>query len=283
MDLSIIIVNFNAAQVLVPCLQSIERFLAAVRHEVCVVDNASSDQSVALVRQSCPHVTLVAHRRNRGFAAGINSGLRNTSGKYVMWLNPDSEILNEGASELIQYLSDQPQIGIVGPQILNGDQSVQLSCRSFPSYSTALFNRYSWLTRLRPRNRFTQRYLQNGWDHASARRVDWVSGACLVHRRAVAERLGGLDESYFLYAEDVDFCRRAHQAGWQVHYHPAMRVLHHIGGSSRHVPRRSIVERHRSMWRYYCKHYRRNPVKDAAVGTGIAARCLWFVLGQSLL
>lgn len=198
-----------------------------------------------------------------------------------MWLNPDSELLNAGISELIEYMADRPEIGILGPQIVNQDRTIQLSCRSFPSYSTALFNRYSLLTRWRPGNRFSQRYLHNGWDHASMRQVDWVSGACLLHRRVVAERLGGLDERYFLYGEDVDFCRQARQAGWQVNYHPAMRVLHHIGGSSGRFQRQTIVERHRSMWRYYSKHFPRNLLKDALVGSGITARCLWLVMSQN--
>jgi GT2 family glycosyltransferase len=256
--------------------------LTAVRHEVCVVDNASSDQSAAIVRQLYPQVTMISHQRNRGFSAGINTGLRNTRGRYVLWLNPDSELLNGGIAELLQYFSERPQVGIIGPQIINRDRSIQLSCRSFPSYSTALFHRYSLLTRLRPDNRYSQRYLHNGWDHGSAREVDWVSGACMLHRRTVSDQLSGLDEGYFLYAEDVDFCRRANQAGWQVHYHPALRVMHQIGGSSCQVPRRSIVERHRSMWHYYSKHFSRNLIKDALVGSGITARCLWQLMNQNL-
>src|SRR5262245_32873346 len=143
MLLSVIIVNFNSAHVLIPCLRSIETHLANHTHEVCVVDNASADGSASIARQLFPHVNVISHTQNRGFAAGINTGLRNTRGQYVLWLNPDSELLNEGIADLIQYMAGHPEIGIVGPQIVNHDRSIQLSCRSFPSYSTALFHRYS--------------------------------------------------------------------------------------------------------------------------------------------
>ena len=281
MELSVIIVNYKSAALLMRCLRSIETHLASIQHEVCVVDNASSDGSVTMVKDKFPQHGVIANPRNLGFAAAINLGMKHTTGRFVLWLNPDTELLNAGMPELIEYLAERPQVGIVGPQIVDPDLSIQFSCRSFPSYSTALFNRYSLLTRWLPRNRYSRRYLYNGWDHASVSPVDWVSGACLLHRRSVACDLGGLDERFFLYGEDVDFCRRAHQTGWRVHYNPALRVLHHIGGSSRQTRYRSILERHRSMWHYYTKHFARNPVKDGLVGAGIRVRCLWTVLQDS--
>jgi GT2 family glycosyltransferase len=278
MELSIIIVNYQSARLLMRCLRSIELQMSSIKHEVCVVDNASSDGSVPLIQTEFPKTIVVANRRNLGFAAGVNLGLKNTTGRFVLWLNPDTEVLNPGVSELMEYMHQRPDVGIVGPQILDPDQTIQLSCRSFPSYQTALFNRYSVLTRWMPRNRYSREYLHNGRDHSNVFRVDWVSGACLLHRRTLTQHIGGVDERFFLYGEDVDFCRRAHETGWAIHYHPAMRVMHHIGGSSRKSRYRSIVERHRSMWRYYSKHFRRNPLKDAVVGAGITGRCLWTVL-----
>jgi hypothetical protein len=283
MDLSIVIVNYNAAQFLGRCLTSIAAHLAGIEHEVCVVDNASSDGSLELVKRAFPQVQLVASGRNLGFAAGVNVGLRHTSGRYVLWLNPDSEMLDDGMAELLRYLNTEAGVGIVGSQIVDPDGGLQLSCRSFPSYRTALFNRYSLLTRWFPKNRYTRQYLFTDWDHSTIHEVDWVSGACLLHRRQLIQEIGELDEQFFMYNEDVDFCLRAKKAGWKVHYHPGMRVLHHIAGSSRQVPVRMIIERHRSMWRYYAKHFPRHPVKDALVSLGIGGRCGLRIVGETFV
>lgn len=273
MQISVIIVNYNAGQYIVHCLASLEAQLTGIDYEICVVDNASTDGSVGLVEQQFPRVQIVLNEYNAGFSAGINAGLRRTTGEYVIWVNPDSLFLNNGVEAMLRFMRTYPEAGVLGPQIINNNGSIQLSCRSFPSYHTALFNRYSLLTQLFPHNRYSNQYLQTGWDHASPREVDWVSGACLLHRREVVEQLGGLDERFFMYSEDVDFCLRARQHDWKIYYVPALKVLHHIGGSSRQIPYRMVVERHRSMWLYYAKHFSRNPLKDIAVGAGIWGRC----------
>lgn len=283
MDLSVIIVNYNAAPFLERCLASLDLFLAGMKHEVCVVDNASTDGSVELIRKRFPQVQLIANRSNLGFAAAVNQGLRKACGRAVLWLNPDAELLADGIVNLLDYLDKHTEVGVIGPQLVNPDGSVQLSCRSFPSYRTALFHRYSLFTRWFPSNPFSREYLLTGWDHTSVQEVDWVSGACLLHRREIVDRIGVLDEKFFMYCEDVDFCLRVRETGWRIHYHPGMQVLHHIGGSSRAIPRRMIMERHRSMWRYYTKHFRRNPLKDAAVILGIAARCAFQIARSNLM
>lgn len=281
MELSVIVVNYNATAFLARCLGSIEAFLAGVEHEVCVVDNASTDGSVALIESRFPQVQLIGNDRNVGFAAALNIGFWKTCGRYVLWLNPDAELLDTGMEEVLRYLNGEPKVGIVGPQILDPDGTIQLSCRSFPSYRTALFHRYSVLTRWFPANRYSRQYLHSDSDHAAIREVDWVSGACLLHRREVLDGIRGLDERFFMYCEDVDFCLRARRRGWVVHYHPGARVLHRIAGSSRNLPRRMVFERHRSMWRYYAKHFRRNAMKDVAVGLAIWGRCAWMMVREA--
>ncbi|HEV2055702.1 MAG TPA: glycosyltransferase family 2 protein [Methylomirabilota bacterium] len=277
MDLSVIIVSFNSAGFIERCLASVETCLRGVNHEVCVVDNASSDGSARLVRERFPRVTVIANRVNLGFAAGVNRGLDATEGRYVLWLNPDAELLDAGAGDLVDYFERHPRVGILGPQLVDPSGGVQLSCRSFPSYRTALFHRHSLLTRWFPKNPGSREYLLSDWDHGTAREVDWVSGACLLHRRRLLDEIGPLDERFFMYCEDVDFCLRARQAGWSVQYHPGTRVLHHIGGSSRAEAFRMVVARHRSMWRYYAKHFRRHPLKDAAVAAAVWGRCALLV------
>ncbi|HVE73052.1 MAG TPA: glycosyltransferase family 2 protein [Thermoanaerobaculia bacterium] len=278
MRLSLIVVSYNTRELLASCLDSLVAYLPAIEHEVCVVDNASKDGSAALVRERFPHVRVIELGENRGFAAAVNVGIAATSGRYVCWLNPDACLLNDGMGTLLDYLDAHERTGIVGPRILNPDGSVQHSSRAFPSYATALFNRNSLLTRFFPRNRFTRSYLNIDRDRDAVQETDWVSGACLLHRR----ELGLLDERFFLYMEDIDFCLRAHNGGWGVAYHPALRVMHRIGGSSRQMPVRRVVAFHRSIWRYYAKHFRRNLLLDAASAAVIWGRCAVMMLEAAL-
>ncbi|HUR81197.1 MAG TPA: glycosyltransferase family 2 protein [Thermoanaerobaculia bacterium] len=273
MSVSIIVVNFNTRELLAACLQSLAEHVR-VEHDVVVIDNASADGSADMVRTRFPHVRVIAMETNRGFAASVNEGIRATSGQYVCWLNPDARLLNDGLPEVIAYLDEHPEAGVVGPQVVNPDGSMQHSSRMFPTVSAAFFNRNSLMTRFFPENRFSRRYLGMDRDRETVHQTDWVSGACLIHRR----ELGELDERFFLYMEDIDFCLRATRAGWKVMYHPALRVMHHIGGSSRHMPVRRVVAMHRSIWRYYAKHFRRNPLFDAVGALVIGARCAVMIL-----
>ncbi len=281
MELSIIIVNYNAAPFLKRAIESIELHLKNVSHEICVVDNASTDKS-SDVWLNFPQVRVIRNDNNLGFAAGINQGLKDTTGSYVLWLNPDAELLDDGLATILRYMNDHPNVGIIGTRIVNSDGSIQLSCRSFPSYRAGLFNRYSLLTRWFPKNRFSRNYLKSDFDHNVIADVDWVSGACLLHRRELVKRPGLLDEHFFMYCEDVDYCFRAKQEGWNVQYHPGAAVLHHIAASSKQLPRKTILERHKSIWHYYTKHFKRNIAKDIAVGAGILGRCAMLLVMNRL-
>ena len=278
MLLSIIIVNYNTAHLLTPCLLSIQKHIPLSESEVCVVDNASADNSLEILRRDFPWVKTLSNPKNLGFGAGINRGVQNTSGRFILWLNPDTEILDSGITPVMRDMDLRPETGITGLQILNPDRSLQLSARSFPSYETALFSRYSLLTRLFPGNPWSTRYLKTDWDHESAREVDWVSGSVLLHKRKVWEDLGGLDERFFMYCEDVDFCLQAKARGWKVLYDPRSRVVHSIGGSSRKISRQMLIEHHKSMGRYYAKNYTHHFFKDFAVGSAIWGRCFFLLL-----
>jgi N-acetylglucosaminyl-diphospho-decaprenol L-rhamnosyltransferase len=282
MRLSVLIVSHNTRELLSSCLVSLAERLSGVEHEVCVVDNASTDGTADLVRSRFPGVRLISNDVNRGFSAAVNSALAATSGTYVCWLNSDAELLNDGMSALLTFLDEHQDVAIAGPQIVNADLSIQFSRRSFPSYANALFNRSSLLTRWFPRNRYTREYLHTDWDHSQMREVDWVSGACLVHRRALVDTIGRIDERFFMYMEDIDFCFRARQAGFRTVYHPALRVLHHIGGTSRNVPVQRVLVLHRSIRRYYVKHFRRNLLLDAASDAIIWTRCGMMMAGAAL-
>lgn len=286
MDLSIIIVTYNSHAFIDACLASTRAALidfGLADAEVCVVDNQSTDGTAQLVRSAHPWVRLIESDRNGGFAHGINLGLRHTTGAYVLWLNPDSQCLadaGEGLRKAIAWLETHPLAGILGGRILDPDGSVQRSVRTFPSYGAVLGARYSLLTKLWPSNPFSKAYLRGDLTYTDVATVDWVSGACLLHRRTLSDALHGLDEGFFMYFEDVDFCYRATMAGSTVHFFPGFSVEHHIGGSSEQAPVRMLVARHRSMWRWYTKHFDRFWLKDAVIYAGIWTRCGWMSLSK---
>jgi GT2 family glycosyltransferase len=277
-DASFVIVSYNTRDYLERCLASIYRQTQDVSFEVIVVDNNSRDGTPEMVANEFPQVSLIRRSDNAGFAAAANEGLRAASGDAFLLLNPDSELTTNMLPPMLAYLREHDDIAILAPKIINDDGSLQLSCRAFPNFGVALFNRYSLATRLFPQNRLSSRYLMTDFDHDRIADVDWASGACwLLTTRAVHD-VGLLDDGYFWSAEDVDYCQRVHRLGLRVVYFPAVAVLHHIGGSSATVPNRSIVARHRGMWRYYRRYLRPyTPVVgtlvDGAVGAGIAARC----------
>lgn len=289
MDLSVIIVTHDSRAFIDACLASVGATLrefdgaAAESSEVCVVDNRSSDGTADAVRSAHPWARLVESGTNGGFAHGVNLGLAYTSGAFVLWLNPDARFLagaGSGLREVLAWMAEHPRAGIVGGRMLDPGGGVQRSARTFPSYGAVLGARYSALTRFWPGNPFSRRFLRADLTYDCVATVDWVSGACLLHRRAVSDELRGLDEGFFMYFEDVDFCYRARQAGWTTHFHPGFSVDHHIGGSSEQVPLRMLAARHRSMWRWYTKHFARFWLKDVVVFTGIQIRCGWLMLSR---
>lgn len=269
---SIVIPTYNSKRHLAACFASLRAYTQGVTYETIVVDNASADGTSSFVAAEYPDVRIVRRATNGGYAAAINDGVAASAGRFVMVMNPDTRIEEDAISALAAHLSAHADIGVVAPKLLNEDGSLQLSCRAFPGYTTALFNRYSLLTRLFPRNRFSRGYLMEDFAHDEERDVDWVSGAALMFPRAVFDRAGGWDAGFFMFSEDVDFCRRVHDAGLRVVYLPDARVYHAIGVSKR-APARIVISRHRSMWRYYRKHMRGNLLLDVVTGAGIAARC----------
>ncbi|NCO36779.1 MAG: hypothetical protein AUJ92_09300 [Armatimonadetes bacterium CG2_30_59_28] len=261
-DLTIIIVNWNAEQHLRRCLPSIEAAMAPeaasagspIRVEVFLVDNASSDGSIAFVQTAHPWVKVIRNGTNAGFAKANNTGLRLSSGRYAMLLNPDTIVKQGALRKLIGFMDENPTVGAVGPKLLNPDGSLQLSCRSYPGIGAGLF-RNTPLGRLFPNNRWTRQYLMADCDHNEARSADWLSGACLMVRREMIDDVGLLDEDYFMYCEDVDWCYRMERRGWRKVYFPEAEVIHVIGASSDQKIPAMLAAHHISMSLFYFKHY----------------------------
>ena len=247
-------VNWNTREDLGQALASMLNSGPGVSAEVVVLDNASEDGSVEMVRERFPSVRVLEGEENVGFARGYNRAARGTEGRHLLMLNPDT-IVRPGALErLVAFMDAHPRAGAAGPRLLNSDGSLQYSCRRFPRPLAAIF-RNTVLGRLAPGNRFTRDYLMRDWDHGEAREVDWISGAAMCIRREAWEEVGGFDEGYFMYEEDVDWCLRAHKAGWEIWYEPEATIVHRIGRSSDQRPTAMVVEFHRSMARFYREHY----------------------------
>lgn len=288
-EVSVVIVTYNSREVAAAAIDSILAHTRGVSYEIIVVDNASPDDTGAFVSQRYRQTAIadgtlrVLHLpRNVGLSAALNHGVAASSGAYIMQLNPDCRFDSDTAADpqhdplflLAAFLRQHEDVGVAAPRLLNDDGTLQLSCRAFPGYSTALFSRYSLLTKLWPNNPISSRYLMTGFDHTTQHDVDWVSGAAMMFPRAVFDRLGGWDPAFFLFSEDVDFCKRAHNANLRVVYLPEARV-HHTIGISKHPSPRVIIERHKSMYRYYRKHLRRLWPQDLVTTPLIALRCLF--------
>jgi GT2 family glycosyltransferase len=272
LDLSVVIINWNTRDLLENSLRSIVSQAGSIEYEVLVVDNASEDGSREMVRSRFPSVRLIVNTSNLGFGAGNNAALPHATGRYILFINSDTIVTDGALGALVRFADSQPDIGIVGPKLLNGDASLQYSCRRYPDLGAGFF-RSTPLGRLFPKNRFASDYLMTDWDHATPRDVDWVSGAALMIRRDLVDRIGCFDEEYYMYCEDVDLCWRVNHTPlvnpanggedgdgaaprrWRVAYFPDAVVYHLIGKSSDQAPTRMTYEFHRSQLTFYRKHY----------------------------
>jgi len=259
MRLSTVIVNYKSREALMECLASLEADAAGLETETIVVDNDSRDGTPESLAERFPAVRLHVNDDNLGYARAVNQGIAATTGPWVLIMNPDCVVKPGTLRALIGQLAGRSRCAIAAPRIVNTDGTLEYSARAWPDPFAFLFNRYSVLTRLFPRNRWSRRYLLLDWDHASVRDVDWVAGACMMARREAIEQVGGMDEAFFMFNEDVDWCRRMRHAGWTVTYVPTGEVVHRVGASRGRVAPRVIVERHRGMIHYFHKHHPTHP------------------------
>ncbi len=243
-DLSIIIVNWNTKQLLLQCLASLAQ--SPVRHEVVVVDNGSKDGSAAAVREKFPSVKIIRCERNRGYATANMHGFRASTGRYVLFLNSDTIVPPETLPRMIFYLEGSPQAAACGPRLAREDGATQ--AYAFGKDPTLLY----LLARAFARQGL--RAPLHDWETSEVQTVDWISGACLMVRRAAIEQVSGFDEHIFMYFEDNDLCLRLRRAGWRIVYDPQVHVIH-LGGASltNNTLRRKYY--YDSLIYFYSKHY----------------------------
>lgn len=255
-DVYVVIVNYNVRDLLRACLRSVFDSIGA-SFKVCVVDNASTDGSVEMVAAEFPQVDLIASSVNTGFTGGNNLGLRRTpaDARYVLLLNPDTVVPPDAFANMVAYCDDRPKVGVAGCKLVREDGSLDLACRrSFPTPSVS-FYRMTGLSKLFPKSRRFGRYNLTYLDEDLEAEVDAVVGAFMFVRRTAMDAIGLLDETFFMYGEDIDWAKRFKDAGWQVRYYPAVEVLHYKGRSSRQAAFRAGAAFYRSMWIFYRKHY----------------------------
>jgi len=261
---SIVLVSWNSRHDLRALLPQLLE-LTDVEHEMLVIDNASTDGTPEEIESRFPSVRLVRNPRNLGFAAGVNVGMQGARNPLILLLNPDSRLRPNAISRLVAHLDAHPTVGIVGPRVLNEDGTLQSAGFRFPSLLNLLLSA-TYLYKLSPRSRFWNRERLGGTAPASPTSVDAVSGCCLLLRRSLLDQIGLLDEGFFMYAEETDFCYRARRSGWSVHCVPDAEIVHVGGGSSRLARRQNFLEFRRSLLRFFSKHRGR--------GTAEAARAL---------
>ncbi len=268
---SVVIVSFNSKDDLLRCLASL-RAHVTLHCEVVVVDNASADGSADAVREHYPWVRLVENAENLGFGTANNRGFLETRGPYVLVLNSDAEVKPGTVEGLMGVLEHRPEVGLVGPRTLNVDGTVQVSFGPM----------------LTPVREWRQRRLVKGVRARTRRQVDraeamsrvehepvWVSGSCFLARREALEAVGGFDEQFFLYEEDVDLCVRVRAAGWSVLYTPDFEVTHRLGASMGSAQERARLEYHRSHLRFYEKHSGKAPTALLRVALALRAAASW--------
>lgn len=266
LDLAIVIVSYNVEELLRRCLISVFASQGDLTFSVAVVDNTSSDGTVEMVRREFPQVALIANTENVGYPAANNQGLRllgiesESPPRYSLLLNPDTELPPDCLQTFIDYMDAHPEVGVVGPKLVLPSGELDMACRrSFPSPMVSIY-RMLGLSRLFPHSRTFGRYNMTFLDEDELAEVDSVVGAFMWVRSTAAQTVGLLDETFWMYGEDLDWAKRMKDAGWQVIYNPSVTVLHVKRASSRQNPRAQL-EFYRAMPIFYYKHYYRDTPK----------------------
>jgi N-acetylglucosaminyl-diphospho-decaprenol L-rhamnosyltransferase len=254
-DLSIIIVSWNVKELLANCLNTIDQGRGELDLEVIVVDAGSVDGSPDMVRDQFAWVQLVAESENVGFPKGNNIGIERAHGRHILLLNPDTEVVGDALSQLVAYLDLNLDVGVVSGMLKNPDGSIQSSRRRFPNFKTAVFES-TWFEPLAPRS-VLQDYYAEDLPLDKPVDVDWLTGASLMVRHEVIDQVGLMDEGYFMYSEELDWCRRIKDAGWRIVFIPTAVIIHYIGKSSEQAIVRRHIDFNRAKLRYFRKYHGR--------------------------
>jgi GT2 family glycosyltransferase len=260
MHLSIVILNYKRAGLVKNCLKSVLEYAPSCEHEVIVVDNGSDDGLEKLIKEKFPDVKFLQTGNNLGMGGGNNHGMRSAQGEYVLVVNPDIFFFNNSIDSLLEFIGDKDDVGLLSPQLLNPDRSLQHTCYRWHNFWTPIFRR-TFLGKTRIGKRDLHRFLMLDWDHHTVQEVDWIQGSCFLVPKKVLDQVGHFDEQFFMYFEDTDLCRRIKKAGYKNIYHAHTQVVHlhrresAEGGALKFVfnklTRVHIVSWIKYMWKWY--------------------------------
>jgi GT2 family glycosyltransferase len=252
-DVSVIIVNWNTKGLLRDCLCSVYDHAGDIDYEIIVIDNSSTDGSASMVKNDFRQVILIENSENRGFAAANNQGMAVAKGKYVLLLNSDTVVLDSSIANTVRFADENPQVAVAGCRVLNPDRTLQRTCFMFPSVLNMLLSS-TYLYKLFPKNRFFGREQMTWWDRNDVRIVDVVTGCFMLVRREAIEQVGVMDERFFMYGEETDWCYRFREKGWKVMFAPVGEIIHFGGQSTAQKPVAMIVQLRLSILKFIKKH-----------------------------
>jgi hypothetical protein len=270
-DISAIIVNWNTKDLLLESVRTAIETTVRHRLEIVVIDNGSTDGSLEAIRAQ-NNIRLISNNVNLGFAAANNLGIRAATGKYICLINSDVEVLDGCLDRMCDYMDEHPEIGLLGPRVLNKDLTLQRSCTELPSVRNT-FTQAFMLDKILPRLKWARSRFMVDFDHATICDVEVMSGCCLFVRRSALTMVGELDQRFFIYKEDVDLCKRFADAGWKVRFYPTARIIHYGGASSSATPARFLIEMEKANREYWRKHH-----SGFACGTVMAVTVAYYLI-----
>ncbi len=251
-EVSIIIVTWNSEEYIESCLTAIKKGGAPTRpYEIIIVDNASQDKTVELAKEKFPDIRMIENSSNLGLSRAVNQSAKISTGKYILLLNPDVVVKEDAIQELYQFMEQKEDVGACGPRFWTLSGKLQRSCRELPSFRN-LFTEFTGLGRLTKCSSWKMWYFK----HSELREVDQPMGSCLLIRKKVFDEIDGMNPRYPIFMNDVDLCYRIKKAGYKIYFVPFANVSHYLGGSTRKVRRKMILEEHWSMYRYLKDHFK---------------------------
>jgi len=277
MMLTIGIVNYYTEDYIIKCLKSIYRDDIKYPFTIYIVDNGSEKGKIIELKKRFPDIKLIRNLKNVGFSRACNQIYFRSKSKYILYLNPDTEVEKNAINSLLDFMEKHSDAGAAGAKLLKVDGKLQLSCRRFPTLWNVFFGRQSIITKYLPYNRFTRSYMLSELDYTKTQQVDWVVGAAVIIRRTAIENIEGFDERFFLYVEDVDLCYRFANKGWKVYYVPDAIIKHHLGVSTKKIMWKARYYHNVGMYRYFLKHNRPNKILYVVLGLGLIYRLSFLI------
>ena len=280
MFISVVVISFNGIEFIEDCLITVQKSLTDTNSEIIVVDNNSTDGTIELIESRFPDLQLIKNKNNLGFAKAVNQGFDSSSGEYILLLNQDTRIVEDAIVKLARRMEIDPKIGTIGPKFIGFDGKLQKVCRTLPRYRDLLFI-FIGLSWLFPKSKCFAYWKMNWFDHLEEVEVDQPMGAALMVRKSLSDKIGGFDERFRIFFNDVDFCRRVKNAGYINLYYPSAVIEHYYGGTISKMKPQMVVEWHRAVAEYFKKYSSGLPGKFAANFMGILLRLLaypraWF-------